>query len=599
MINFNVSAKILLDNSKFKKGLEEAKKAGEAFGKATKATMKAAAVGFAGVTTAVAAIAKKSVEAYADYEQLVGGVETLFGAQGQSLEEYAKQQGKTVDQVRAEYDKLQQSQKMVLDNAANAYKTAGLSANEYMETVTSFSASLLQSLDGDTVQAAKLADQAITDMSDNANKMGTSMESIQNAYQGFAKQNYTMLDNLKLGYGGTSQEMYRLLEDASKLDEQFAKTAEYSIDSAGHLTAGYDDIVKAIHIVQDEMGITGTTAKEASTTIQGSLASAKSAWQNLLTGLSDENADIGLLVNNLIETVTTAAGNIIPTVVTALEQIPTALSEIVPKIVDYIPTLITDIVPKLVTAAQDIFQALIKSVPDIVNAVLKVAPELFQAALTLIMALGQGIADNLPELIPTIVKIILEMVTILFENIPMLIEVAKELIVGLTVGIIKALPDLLLTIGGVGATLLKTIKELLNIDTLLNVGKNLIKGLWNGILDVKDWLLSKIRGFVDTITDGIKDFFGIASPSKLFEDQVGKNLALGIGVGFTTNMDEVEKQMEAAIPTEFDVAAGVTTELNSTSPVTDGIDELIAMFKYGTAKTSVENTRDLRRAVNA
>ena len=236
---------------------------------------------------------KDAVQGFADYEQLVGGVETLFGNSADKVEQYAQQ----------------------------AYQSAGLSANEYMETVTSFSASLLSSLGGDTAKAAEIADQAIVDMADNANKMGTSMESIQSAYQGFAKQNYTMLDNLKLGYGGTKSEMERLLDDAEQIKAAHGEMASYSIDS-------YADIVEAIHVVQTEMGITGTTAKEATETISGSIASAEAAFENFKTGLADENADIEQLAEDLAEGIVTAARNIVPVVQAAILGIGEAILDI-------------------------------------------------------------------------------------------------------------------------------------------------------------------------------------------------------------------------------------------------------------------------------
>lgn len=229
------------------------------------------------LASAVTEIGKASFEGYSQYEQLVGGVETLFKESAGIVQNYAK----------------------------TAYKTAGLSANEYMSTVTSFSASLLQGLGNDTAAAAEYADMAITDMADNANKMGTSMEAIQNAYQGFAKQNYTMLDNLKLGYGGTKAEMERLLEDAAKIKAANGEMVTYSIDS-------FADMVDAIHVVQTEMGITGTTAKEAESTIEGSIASMKSAWANLATGMADDTADMGQLTQDFVDSVNIAAGNIIP-----------------------------------------------------------------------------------------------------------------------------------------------------------------------------------------------------------------------------------------------------------------------------------------------
>lgn len=260
----------------------------------------------AAIAKAIGDIAKASISAYADYEQMVGGVETLFGTNGKSLEEYAADAGKTVDQISDKYNSLVNAQSIVFDNAKKAYKTAGVSATQYMDTATSFAASLISGLKGDTETAAKLVDLAILDMSDNANKMGTDMASIQNAYQGFAKQNYTMLDNLKLGYGGTQSEMKRLLRDAQKLSGQ-----KYNIKNL-------NDIIEAIHVIQDEMEITGTTQKEASETISGSWNATKAAWDNLLAGLSDGNADIDSLVKGLGESawnttknVAKAAGNLL------------------------------------------------------------------------------------------------------------------------------------------------------------------------------------------------------------------------------------------------------------------------------------------------
>lgn len=260
----------------------------------------------AAIAKAIGDIAKASISAYADYEQMVGGVETLFGTNGKSLEEYAADAGKTVDQISDKYNSLVNAQSIVFDNAKKAYKTAGVSATQYMDTATSFAASLISGLKGDTETAAQLVDLAILDMSDNANKMGTDMASIQNAYQGFAKQNYTMLDNLKLGYGGTQSEMKRLLRDAQKLSGQ-----KYNIKNL-------NDIIEAIHVIQDEMEITGTTQKEATETISGSWNATKAAWDNLLTGLADGNADIDSLVKglgesawNVTKNVAKAAGNLV------------------------------------------------------------------------------------------------------------------------------------------------------------------------------------------------------------------------------------------------------------------------------------------------
>ena len=279
-------------------------------------------------------IGRAAVDSYAEYEQLVGGVETLYGAGGKSLEQYAESMGQTTEQARAAYDALTASQDAVLQNAQNAFRTAGLSANEYMSQATSFAAALVNSLGGDTAEAARLADIAITDMSDNANKMGTDMASIQNAYQGFAKQNYTMLDNLKLGYGGTKTEMERLLANAEAISG-----IHYDIEN-------YSDVVSAIHVIQEEMGIAGTTALEAATTISGSWGMLKGSWQNLLTSLAGGGDEISVSMQNVIESLFTWLGNILPrigeTVQGMFEAIPAAAEAILPKARDSIMGFIRD-----------------------------------------------------------------------------------------------------------------------------------------------------------------------------------------------------------------------------------------------------------------
>ena len=353
---FDLYAKIALDAGEYEKGLEDASGKTSSFadklktGLATSAKVVTAAIGAA--STGIAALTKSSIDGYAEYEQLVGGVETLF----------------------------KQSADVVQQYASNAYKTAGMSANEYMETVTSFSASLLQSLDGDTASAAEKANLAITDMSDNVNKMGTSMESIQNAYRGFAKQNFTMLDNLKLGYGGTKEEMGRLLEDAEKL----AGLDPFSLN-----INSFDDIVTAIHIVQTEMGITGTTAQEASTTISGSVDSAKAAWQNLVTGIADGNADVGELTENFVESVETAAGNILPVVDTVIENLLTVLEEKGPYIINGGARLFG----KIAAGAIKSIPTIISSIPDIIEAIVQG----FKESDLDIIEIGEGIVKGIWE----------------------------------------------------------------------------------------------------------------------------------------------------------------------------------------------------------
>lgn len=328
---FQLFGKIIIENSDAEKTLERTKTIAKGVGSALATTTKLVGAAVVAGSTAVAGFVGKSVSAFAEYEQLVGGVETLFGAGGKNIKDYAASVGKSIQDIQSEYHRLMKAEQTVMNNANNAFKTAGLSANEYMETVTSFSAALIQSLGGDTAKAANYADKAITDMSDNANKMGSSMESIQTAYAGFAKQNYTMLDNLKLGYGGTKEEMERLIRDAEKLDESFSVTHKKSKKGIDEITYSYADVVDAIHIVQTNMGITGTTAKEAEATISGSIAMTKSAWQNLVSGLAQDNANIPQLVNNVVTSGVQVLKNIIPVAKRVLQNLPAAISEISPK----------------------------------------------------------------------------------------------------------------------------------------------------------------------------------------------------------------------------------------------------------------------------
>lgn len=326
---------------------------------------KGLAVAGAAAATAVTALVSKSVGAFADYEQLTGGVETLFGAGGRSVEEYAQSVGKSVSDIQGKYDSLMSAQNVVLENANKAYMTAGMSANEYMDTVTGFSASLISSLGGDTNKAADYANSALVDMSDNANKMGTDMESIKNAYQGFAKQNYTMLDNLKLGYGGTQEEMKRLLSDAQKLTGQ-----KYDISS-------FADITQAIHAIQTQMDITGTTAKEASTTISGSWGSLKAAFENTLVGLTTGGEMFNQSLDALVDSAKTFGQNVIPAITGALSGVGSLIESLAPVIVAELPSMVSDILPHLVSAAKSLVTGLISQLPALGRAVLDAIPSIF------------------------------------------------------------------------------------------------------------------------------------------------------------------------------------------------------------------------------
>lgn len=521
--------------------------------------LKGTAVAIGAAATGIGVLAKNSLDAYANYEQLVGGVETLFDTSASKVTEYADM----------------------------AYKTAGLSANQYMETVTSFSASLLQGLDGDTSKAADVANQAIIDMSDNANKMGTDMSAIQNAYQGFAKQNYTMLDNLKLGYGGTKQEMERLLEDAEKIQkEKFGVDIDYDIEN-------FSDIINAIHDVQSEMGITGTTAKEASTTIQGSLGQMKSAWDNLVAGLGNEDADLGALIDNFMESVKTVGENIIPEVEKILTGVGELVAQMLPEVMQMIPELITNVLPDLIQCGADLVNTLCTALVDnapalidgaitlvmtLVDCLLQNLPQLIQCGLEAIVQLAMGIAEALPTLIPTIVETVLTIVEYLIDNVdmlidaaiaiitalaeglinalPVLIEKAPEIIVKLLTALIEAIPKLLeaavkiieMLAKGLIENVPKLIAKVPEIITKLknaflnlvsgfaDIGKNIIDGIWNGISAGWEWLTGKVSDLAHGLLDAAKSALGIASPSKKFR-YLGEMCVAGFDDGIDELMD--------------------------------------------------------------
>ena len=387
-------------------------------GLATAAKVGGAAIVAAGA--AAVAITKQAVENYGEYEQLVGGVETLF----------------------------KQSADTVMGYAENAYKTAGLSANEYMNTVTSFSASLLQSLGGDTEAAAKYADMAITDMSDNANKMGTDMELIQNAYRGFAKSNYTMLDNLALGYGGTKEEMQRLLDDANALNAAQGNYTNYTIDS-------YADIVDAIHTVQTEMGITGTTAKEAATTIQGSIASMKAAYDNFITGLGDENADMAELITNLLGSTVTVAENLLPVVERVLENIGVVVQEKGPEMIE-----------------------------KFVGYAVEKLPQVIELGMKMVLAIVSGLAKNLPQIVRSVLDMTATIVKTFVSSLPDIVDVGKQIVRGVWDGI-KAMGSWIKEkVSGFFGGIVDNVKGVLGIHSpsrvFAGIGENMALGLSDG-----------------------------------------------------------------------------------------------------------------------
>ena len=511
-------AKLSLDSKEYSDGLakseQEASSFGSSLGKGLGTAAKVAGVAIGAAATAVGSLTKSAVENYAEYEQLVGGVETLFGAQGMTIEEYADSVGKSTTEVQGDYDRLMRAQNKMFSQAANAYKTAGMSANDYMETATSFAASLVSSLGGNTEEAANVANTAITDMSDNANKMGTDISMIQNAYQGFAKQNYTMLDNLKLGYGGTKAEMTRLIEDANKLKKAHGEMADLSIDS-------YADIVEAIHLVQDEMGITGTTAKEASTTIQGSLSSARGAWQNLLTGIADDNQDFGVLVDNFIETLVGTVdeggervggviNNIIPRVETALKGISKLISEAVPELLQIIPPLISDLLPDLVQAAVGLVQSFVEVLPDVITAITDVLPSLLDI-------IGQGIVDSMSTLTEKIPDIADALSQTLSDVLDWVIENAGPLIEGfadflstlLTEGIgilsdnkdkiVEALFAVIKAVVNAAIENPELVAMIVGMKALTSMGSSIVSTIGKGIQTAESGLSNALSGVINKL----------------------------------------------------------------------------------------------------
>lgn len=648
----SVVIKIKGDDSPFQKVLG---KIGSAVNTAVKAS--AAAVGAA--SAGVAALGTACINAYADYEQLVGGVETLFKDSADTIQTYAD----------------------------NAYKTAGLSANEYMETVTSFSASLLQSLDGDTEKAAAAADLAITDMADNANKMGTAMESIQNAYQGFAKQNYTMLDNLKLGYGGTKEEMQRLLADAEKLSG-----VKYDLSS-------YADIVEAIHVIQTEMGITGTTAKEASTTIQGSVASMKAAWANLMVGMADDTQNFDMLLSNFIESIGTVADNLLPRIGIVIEGMGKLVAGLAPEIASALPTLTNELLPNLVELGVQSISALVQgiqengdslaagalsivgtlaegiaellpmvadtaaslvvsladglteSLPDIIPIAIETISTLVEnltenaniiidAGIQIILALGEGLIAALPQLIETVPQIVINIANVINDNAPKLVDTALYLITRLAVGLVQAIPTLVVNI----PKIIEAIVAAFMAFQWLNLGKQLIDGVANGVKKAGESMAtaaknafskfkSKITGsevatelknigkyIIDGIVGGIKNslskianiagkikdtllsklkgLFKIASPSKLMKEEVGAYIGEGIAVGIEESGQMAVDAAETVANGIIDAFAGTETAVEYARRTAQKVGDVLEreLTKQNAALQEMQKQADAQQA---
>lgn len=561
---FELFARIILDTSDYDDNLDEASRNTESFADKLKNGLSTAAkVGAAALTAAasgVAALTKSSIDQYAEYEQLVGGVDTLFKDASDTIQQYA----------------------------SNAYKTAGVSANTYMEQATAFSASLIQSLGGDTQAAAEYANQAIMDMSDNANKMGTDIESIQQTYQSLMRGNYAMLDNLKLGYGGTKSELERLVADAEELTGQALDPSKFS------------DVITAIHAVQENMGITGTTAKEAATTIEGSVGMMRAAWDNLLVGIANDNGDLGSLTYEFADTVETALSNILPRVKIILGGIGQVIADMGTIIAQTLPEMISTVLPSLISAGAQLLVGLVAgiisalpqlaaSVPEIVSAlytsIVSAGPQLATAGTQLLSMFTSGIETGIPDLISRLPQIIEGILNFIAENLPSILDMGVQILTSLQDGIINSisslvssLPQVISAITGfiadnlpaivnagisvlvnlasgivsaipqLVAVLPQIISAIVNgignlIGSIVDIGENIVQGIWEGIQNMATWIKNKVTGFFSGIVDGVKGLLGIHSPSTVFAD-MGKNMALGLGDGWDNEYSHIRRDIE-------------------------------------------------------
>ena len=486
----------------------------------------------AAAAAAAVSLGKAVIEAYGEYEQLVGGVDTLFQESSGKLQEYA----------------------------ANAYKTAGMSANDYMSTVTSFSASLIQSLGGDTEAAVKYADMAITDMADNANKMGTDIGLIQNAYQGFAKQNYTMLDNLKLGYGGTKEEMERLLADATAISG-----IEYDISS-------YADVVSAIHVIQESMGVAGATAAEAEHTIEGSLNSMKAAVANLVVGFGDADADIEQLCNNVVDAFQDVLINITSIIENIISALPTALNALLETVVELLPTLLETVVDlfsqvlnTLLTLLPELIPVVIQAVLTIVNTLIENLPLLVEAAIQIVMSLVQGIAQAVPTLIPTAVQAVITIVQSLIDSLPMILDAALQLITGLADGLLAAIPVLIAALPEIILSIINFILDAIPqiIETGIQLLTSLVAALPQIITAIVEAIPQIISGIIEAVLGAIPQII-----------QAGIDLLISL----IKALPQIITTIVSAIP---DIISGIVNAVISNIPliVQAGIDLLTSLIK--------------------
>ena len=471
-------------------------------------------IGTGAIATAGVGLVKQVSASYGQLQQSIGGIETLFGKSAQK----------------------------VIDNANNAYTTAGISANDYMQQVTSFSASLLQSLGGDTEKACNYADTAVRDMADNANKMGTDMESIQNAYQGFAKGNYTMLDNLKLGYGGTATEMARLINDSGVLGDKMIDLSDKQNIGNALAEVGYAKQIEAIHKIQEEMGITGTTALEAGGTIEGSFNSLSASWENFVAGLGNPDADMKVLVENLAKGISGAISNVTPVIDNMVKVLPTVVKAITGSIKDMLPTVITTFTELITEVINAIVELLPTAIPLILDCVLSVAeaiiqnlPQIIDAFLLLISELISKVSEMLPTLIPLVIDVIIQIAQSLIDNAPLILNALMDLLNNLVTALIDAIPTIIDALPALIDGVLNFLTE--SMPVILDGAIQLFMALVDAMPVVLDAIIEALPDIIDSLVN-----FLIENIPVLLEASIRFFMA------FTTAMFEMRVELLKAVP---------------------------------------------------
>lgn len=518
---FNLVAKLVLDSSEYEEGLDKSEEKASSFGDKLKngvvtgAKLGAAAIGSMAIAAGSTAIAigKSAFESYSNYEQLSGGIKKLYGDATDQMMQYANQ----------------------------AYLTSGKSANEYMETATSFSAALIKSLDGDTAKAAELTNKAMMAISDNVNTFGSDASAVENAIQGLSRSNYTMLDNLKLGYAGSAEGMMQLINDSGVLGKTLKNTSELA-------NVGFDQMIEAIQAVQEQQGIAGATAKEAMTTIEGSATATKAAWENVITAIGSgegiaeasqgligalfgENEGEGL-INQVIPRIETIVEGISTFLVEASPMLMEALTKVVGIVGAAIPETITTIFPVLAQAASNVVSMLFGFLIDNL-------PTLMSAGMQMLQSVVNGIVNNTPQIVTTGVSMLAQLVATIVSYLPQLISMGIQLVGALVNGLLQSIPAVL---SGVGE-ILKSAWDAFTTFDWMSLGKAIIDGIVAGIKNFGGAIGNVLKDMASSAFNGIKNFFGINSPSRLMRDQIGRFIPEGIAVGITANADSVTDAM--------------------------------------------------------